>query len=144
MDLRIIYDPNNEASRNFAETNPSVPLIDWYGDLEGRLTLIAKGVTVSDFPTVVDMQSGKTCTAPASMDAASAEIAEALRPKTLLKLSIVDRLQAAGKFNAAMSALSQDAYTLERWRSAIEINKDDQQVRALLTAVGADADSIMA
>lgn len=144
MDLRIIHDANNAASRDFVAANINIPLINWYSDFEARITLVARGISVSDFPTIVDMHSGLTVTKPNTLEYAESVINNALKPTTILKLTIVDRLYAAGKFDAAMAALAQNAYQLERWRSAIEISKDDPQVRGLLIAVGANPDEILA
>ncbi len=61
------------------------------------------------------------------------------------KATIVDRLQAAGKLDAARAALdAQDLYTRERWNSRSAIYADDVTAIALLQAIGADPAVILA
>jgi hypothetical protein len=61
------------------------------------------------------------------------------------KRTIVDRLQAAGKLEAARAALdAADLYTRERWNTREAIFADDETALALLSAIGADPDSILA
>ena len=63
----------------------------------------------------------------------------------IAKLDIIDRLEAAGKFDAAMSALaSTTAYKQARWNTATQIASDDPDVTAMLTAIGADPTTILA
>lgn len=71
--------------------------------------------------------------------------AEQMPTRYVRKLLILDRLVAAGRFEAAMAALGgpgQLAY--ERWQAAADIAADDPQVRGLLAAIGTDADEILA
>lgn len=58
---------------------------------------------------------------------------------------IVDRLHAAGLLDAAKQALSSDSYKQERWY-ALETGPfaDDADTIALLRAIGADPDAILA
>jgi hypothetical protein len=66
-------------------------------------------------------------------------------PRLVAKRLIIDRLQTAGKLAAARSALNaQDIYTQERWNVRSEIYADDETARALLLAIGADPDAILA
>lgn len=58
---------------------------------------------------------------------------------------IVDRLQAAGKLALARAALDNaDLYLRERWNTRAAIYADDADARALLAAIGADADAVLA
>lgn len=59
--------------------------------------------------------------------------------------AIVDRLQEAGKLEAARAALDAgDLYTRERWNSRTAIYADDPDALALLAAIGADPETILA
>lgn len=61
------------------------------------------------------------------------------------KSVIIDRLHSAGKLDAARAALdAADLYTRERWNTRSAIYADDPTALALLTAIGADAQSILA
>jgi hypothetical protein len=60
------------------------------------------------------------------------------------KLLILDRLIAAGKADAAMTALDAAPLMRLRWDAAVEIYSDDADVIALLTAIGADPAVILA
>lgn len=61
------------------------------------------------------------------------------------KLLIIDRLSAAGLFDAAMAALGgPGALAYERWSAASVIDSDDAEVRGLLSAIGGDPDTILA
>jgi hypothetical protein len=58
---------------------------------------------------------------------------------------IVDRLQAAGNLPAARAALdAADLYTRERWSAREAIYADDPTAIALLQAIGADPEAILA
>jgi hypothetical protein len=65
-----------------------------------------------------------------------------LVPKSL----IVDRLNTTGKLAAAQAALNANLYVRERWYAADKpaIYADDPEVLALLTAIGADPNVILA
>lgn len=66
-------------------------------------------------------------------------------PRLVLKRVIVDRLYAAGKLEAARAALdAQPLYTRERWNSRDSVYATDPDTIALLKAIGADADAILA
>jgi hypothetical protein len=58
---------------------------------------------------------------------------------------IVDRLQAIGKLEAARAALdAADLYSRERWNARAAVYADDPTAIALLRAIGADPDAILA
>ncbi len=58
---------------------------------------------------------------------------------------IVDRLHAAGKLIAAREMLdAADLYTRERWNAREAIYADDPTAIALLQAIGADPEAILA
>ena len=52
------------------------------------------------------------------------------------KLTIMDRLEALGLQETAVTALNSDAVKLARWNAATEIASDDADVIAVLTAIG--------
>jgi hypothetical protein len=61
------------------------------------------------------------------------------------KYVIVDRLQTAGKLDAAYGALAAaDLYTQERWNTRDAIYADDATAIALLNAIGANPAEILA
>jgi hypothetical protein len=66
--------------------------------------------------------------------------------EALPKSLIVRRLNEAGLLGAARSALDADLYARERWYAADRpvIYRDDPDALALLAAIGADADAVMA
>lgn len=61
----------------------------------------------------------------------------------LPKLLVIDRLQQAGKFAAALAALTKDALIYERWSASNTVNVEDAEVLGLLAAIGADASVIL-
>ncbi len=65
-------------------------------------------------------------------------------PARLPKLLVIDRLQGAGKFAAALAALTSDALMYERWSASNTVNIEDTDVLGLLAAIGADASAILA
>lgn len=68
-------------------------------------------------------------------------------PRRLISKSvIIERLHIAGKLVAAQAALNADAYARERWYAADKpaIYADDAEALALLTAIGADPEIILA
>jgi hypothetical protein len=65
-------------------------------------------------------------------------------PVYVSRLTVVDRLIAAGKLADALAALASDPVIEARWNAATEIATDDPTARALLAAVGADPDVILA
>lgn len=66
--------------------------------------------------------------------------------RQVLKSLIIGRLIAAGKIGAARAALEEDAAAYARWWAPDRpaINCDDPDALALLAAIGADVDGIMA
>lgn len=61
------------------------------------------------------------------------------------KLLVVDRLNAAGLFDAAMTALdAQPRLIRERWLAATVIASDDAHVRGLIAGIGGNPDAILA
>lgn len=75
------------------------------------------------------------------------EIAAVLAPPRRLvsRGTIIERLQAAGKLDAARSALdAAPLYDRERWNSRDAIYSDDPTALALLAAIGADPAAILA
>lgn len=84
-------------------------------------------------------------TPPLSLAEVEAAVGQYERPAAdVRKLLIVDRLIAADKLTAALSALDADAVAKARWDASVEIPADDADVRAFLTAIGADPDAILA
>lgn len=66
-------------------------------------------------------------------------------PRVVPRTVIIDRLFAAGKLDAARAALDvAPLYTQERWNARSAIRADDPDAVALLRAIGADPDVIMA
>jgi hypothetical protein len=60
------------------------------------------------------------------------------------KLTVIDRLAAASKFDAALAALKTNDLLYEQWSAAQFIRSDNADARALFTAVGVDPDVILA
>lgn len=71
-------------------------------------------------------------------------LAQAPAVHAVSKVTVIRRLQAAGKFNAALNALKADPLLYEIWSAVLEIRSDDANARALFTAVGADPAVILA
>lgn len=66
-------------------------------------------------------------------------------PYEVRKLLIIDRLVSAGLFEAAIAVLGGPGdLAYERWQAATAISSQDAEVRALLSAIGADPDVILA
>lgn len=66
-------------------------------------------------------------------------------PRVLSKLTVIDRLNKAGLFKAAFTALGgPGALLYERWSAASEVNTKDPDVLALLGAIGADVQTVLA
>jgi hypothetical protein len=78
--------------------------------------------------------------------AKAAELAALPDRRPVPKSLIVMRLNAAGKLAAASSALNADIYARERWYAPDKpaIYADDPEALALLEAIGADAEDILA
>ena len=74
-----------------------------------------------------------------------ADYPDAVERGLIPKYVIVDRLQAAGKLEAARAALdAADLYTRERWNNRDAIYSDDPTAIALLQAIGANVADILA
>lgn len=67
-------------------------------------------------------------------------------PRQVLKSTITARLIAAGKIGKALAALQADPAAFARWIAPDKpaVNSDDAATIALLKAVGADQDAILA
>ena len=73
------------------------------------------------------------------------EAAQPPRRRLVPRSLIVDRLAAAGKLAMARAALdAADLHTRERWNTRAAIYADDAAALALLQAIGADPDMILA
>lgn len=98
----------------------------WRFDVAASATADQRAVLINFVPT---------------FDAPPEDVVRRLVPKPL----IVDRLHAAGKLDAALAALeAADLYTRQRWETRQAIYSDDPTALALLQAIGADADAILA
>lgn len=60
------------------------------------------------------------------------------------KLTIVRRLETAGLRVAAKTALAANDYLQDCWDASTEIDRNDPDVRNMLTTIGADVDAILA
>jgi hypothetical protein len=65
-------------------------------------------------------------------------------PPGIAKLTLIDRLAAAGLFPAALAALQSDPLQYERWQALTEIDPQNEEIRSLLTAIGGDLDALLA
>lgn len=65
-------------------------------------------------------------------------------PHSVSKYTIITRLEASGKFEAALAALKSDDLLYEKWSAIPAIHSDDQPARDLFTAIGCDPDEILA
>lgn len=97
-----------------------------------------------------DLADGETYGAPTfdiGADKVTATYAVEAAPRRLvLKSIIVTRLYEAGKLDAAQSALAANTYARERWYAPDKpgVYADDAEALALLVAIGADPDVILA
>lgn len=99
--------------------------------------------TLATLDTYMPLVIAWTAVHDAAIAAAQAQTAS-FRPK-ISKAVIIDRLNATGKLAAARAALDQaPLYTQERWNVRTEIYADDPDAIALLTAIGADLQVILA
>lgn len=62
----------------------------------------------------------------------------------IAKLTVINRLEQAGKFNDALSALKADDLLYEKWSAVSVIRSDDAHARGLFSALGLDPDVILA
>jgi hypothetical protein len=132
--------------------NPAIHAVQWYGE-HGEIEYVpVNGVkppnefitNYAAFQAALDSWSAWTPPAPGPVTPAG----------YVTKLIIVERLAAAGKLHAAHAALMLDTLAAnltaaqlllrERWMAATQIPTNDPEVRALLTAIGADPDVILA
>ena len=60
------------------------------------------------------------------------------------KLTIISRLEAQGKFQAAIDALKANEFMYEKWQAVSHLQSDDANAIALFTAIGCDPDEILA
>lgn len=67
----------------------------------------------------------------------------AIQPR-IPKLLLIDRLQAAGQFEAARTALAADPLTYERWQASQSVDPQNAQVRGLIEAIGGDVETLLA
>jgi hypothetical protein len=81
----------------------------------------------------------------AQLAADAAAIANAPPPVWYVaRLTIVDRLEAAGLGDASDAALAANRPRKRRWEAAVLIPSDNADVRAFLAGLGADPDVILA
>jgi hypothetical protein len=125
---------------------------DWYWAVGGDQTQVyasarAASVPIADEAYVAWLAVGNSPTIVDTM----ANLIDVLRaanvpPYHLVPTRlIVDRLQTAGKLTAARAALdAAGLYLRERWNSRLSIFADDADARAMLTAIGANPDAILA
>lgn len=60
------------------------------------------------------------------------------------KYTIIKRLEELNKFNEAISVLKSNELLYQKWLAVSKIRNDDQNARAMFTAIGLDPDSILA
>lgn len=82
--------------------------------------------------------------APLRRDAEGAWEAIPPPPRRVKKMLIIERLEAAGKAEAAIIALTQDPVALFKWNAALDIPADNPQLLAILAEIGADPAVILA
>ncbi len=133
---------------------PTIPYTphDWFwlvgGDESQVYSSAARDYVPLDDPAYVAfLAAGGAPTRIGSADELAAVLrASSVPPYHLVPTRlVVDRLQAAGKLAAARTALdSAPLYLRERWNTRLAIYADDPDARALLAAIGADADTILA
>lgn len=70
--------------------------------------------------------------------------AEALNYHTVSKITVINRLDAENKFEAALAALKTDDKLYEKWSAVSEIRSNDANAIALFTAIGCDPNEILA
>lgn len=148
--------PDTPGPGDTARVSP--PVLGWQGG--GTLTMVdgqwEEGppryaiVSVRDFT----MPSGKVRNGPPTYayDDVSGNVVEtmpvtdaAVTVAVISKLTLVERLNSAGLLTAARAAIdSADLFTQERWNAAQTISADEPTVIAVLTAIGADLDTVLA
>ena len=65
-------------------------------------------------------------------------------PYDIRKITIIERLEEAGKLEAAITALRRNNVLYEKWNAVASISSDDPRTTALLISIGADLDVILA
>lgn len=95
---------------------------------------------------IVEVEAGSVVAGAVYADGAFTNPAAPPAPRRLIrKALIIDRLQAAGLLAAGRAALdAADLYTQERWNVRTEIYVDDPAAIAMLNAIGADPEVILA
>jgi hypothetical protein len=133
--MQIGYDPSN-----------------WFWIVAGNATQVyssrrAETVSATDDTYQAWLASGGTPTRIDTMDS----LIEVLRAANVPPYhqvptrTIVDRLESAGKLEAARAALdAAPLYTRERWNNRQLVNADDPDAIALLQAIGAEPSVILA
>lgn len=125
-----------------------------YRSAEGWRRVYYPGDDISELPDDVREAADSEWTSEVIKevrDAAAAREAEeaarrAAERRSVLKSTIISRLHAAGKLEAAQVAINSDAYVRERWYAPDKpaIYADDAEAIALLEAIDADPDAILA
>ena len=72
------------------------------------------------------------------------QIPDPVEPKRISRIIVIDRLAAAGLFDAAYAGLTSNVLMYERWQAVSTIGVEDTDVLNLLNAIGADTDQILA
>jgi hypothetical protein len=126
--------------------------VDWYWIVNGDETQVyssARSAKVAAVDATYQswIEAGGTPTRIDTMD----NLIEVLRAANVPPYhqvpsrTIVDRLEATGKLEAARAALdAAPLYTRERWNNRQVVNADDPDANALLQAIGADPAVILA
>ena len=63
---------------------------------------------------------------------------------TVSKITVINRLEALNKFDAALSVLKQDDHLYEKWSAVSHLRSNDSNAIALFTAIGCDPTVILA
>ena len=92
---------------------------------------------MSDDKLAVELRSKDEGFVPDIYDPAAA-------PRRIPKLTLIDRLQAAGLFDVALAAIKADPLTYERWQASSSVDPENPEVRALLVVIGGDVDGLLA
>jgi len=71
-------------------------------------------------------------------------VAPELPPARISKLVFVDRLIAAGLFEAALLALKADPMNYERWQASNTVDPANAEVIGLVAAIGGDLSKLLA
>lgn len=68
----------------------------------------------------------------------------AAAPRRIPKLALIDRLHAAGLFDAALAVIKADPLQYERWQASSSVDPENPEVRGLIEAIGGDAEALLA